>query len=142
MPKLPAGKVNFGCVRFPEANRYVVIAGKRLVLVCATSQFDLVMSSLAIFTGRLFSRAISTARESERTGASPEVSSPGDNIPAINAVPAIAQASCLMYFISIIVESTVQKHGPMKTAAKKKGTRGGDVVNDRSRLAVRSREEC
>ncbi len=61
---------------------------------------------------------------------------------AIDAVPAIAQASCLMYFISIIVESTAQKHGPMKTAAKKEGTREGIVVNHRSRLAVRSREEC
>jgi hypothetical protein len=139
----------------------VVIAGKRLVLVCATSQFDLVMSSLAMFTGRLLSRAICTARESGRTGASPEGSSPSNNIPAINAVPAIARPSCFVYFARIIFASSSfkhpeagwpllkgdlghtrsNKHGPMEDRRGRKGTGEAIVVNDRSRSVVRSREE-
>ena len=128
-PKLPGGKLNVA----GDISRGEQVSGDRgkaLGLGFATSQFDLVMSSWQ-YSPAGYSRAISTARESGRTGASPEVSSPGNNIPAINAVAAMVQTSCLVYLVSIIVESTA-KTWPDENRRKEEGNREGIVVNHRS----------
>src|ERR1700733_6831513 len=60
--------VKDGDVRFPAPKKYVLIAGNRLLLAAATCHCDLVTSSRAILTGRLFTTAIWMASASDNSG--------------------------------------------------------------------------